>query len=206
MTTSPSARGGGPRYPVTARDTRGGGLTLLARWPPIAGSRRRAGSRRQAGPTPEVAAAGSAPSRWCHAPDGASSPQASPFRSGFHSGGHRALPRGGGVVVVLVRSGLKTTCDWGPPDQRLTPHLQIPAKGPSMPIAALDQNFVFKSPWPQPAPQPQPAEPTLPAPPDRNHSPRQAAAWGAGGIQGSSLKRRTRASRAGMSFLRVVER
>lgn len=37
-----------------------------------------------------------------------------------------------------------------------------------MPIAALDQNFVFKSPWPQPqpSPQPQPAEPSLPAPPD----------------------------------------
>src|SRR5487761_1182963 len=35
---------------------------------------------------------------------------------------------------------------------------------------------------------------------ERNHSPGYAAAWGAGGIQGSSLKSRTRASRARMSF------
>src|SRR5579875_3995524 len=39
-----------------------------------------------------------------------------------------------------------------------------------------------------------------------NHSRCQAAAWGTGGIQGSSLKSRTRASRAPMSFLRMVER
>ncbi len=40
---------------------------------------------------------------------------------------------------------------------------------------------------------------------ERNHSPGYAAASGAGGIQGSPLKSRTRASRAGMSFLRVVD-
>jgi hypothetical protein len=39
-----------------------------------------------------------------------------------------------------------------------------------------------------------------------NHSPRYAAASGAGGIQGSPLKSRTSASRAGTSFLRVVDR
>jgi len=39
-----------------------------------------------------------------------------------------------------------------------------------------------------------------------NHSRLYAAASGAGGIQGSSLKSRTRASRAPRSFLRVVDR
>jgi len=39
-----------------------------------------------------------------------------------------------------------------------------------------------------------------------NHSPGQAAASGAGGIQGSPLKSRTRASRAGTWLLRVVDR
>ena len=36
--------------------------------------------------------------------------------------------------------------------------------------------------------------------------PRYAAVSGAGGIQGSPLKRRMRASMAGTSFLRVVDR